>query len=229
MCNSTVSLAPPVLALALALVGCAPAADVCPEVQPPAAAPSPAPAAEPVASSPAPEVAGLPALMSFEPDENTAPEVRAQFGRLVGEWRCTGETRQPDGTFKPTPGESRWTFFYTLGAQAVGDVFEPPADTGGPVGINLRVYDPDRKVWVLAWTTPKLRRYDQFEARQEGDALVMRGDLAAKAPFPAHTARITFSELREDSFEWRYEAAQQGTDGPWQEFSRIHCKAAAAG
>lgn len=168
----------------------------------------------------------LPALMSFEPDASTLPEVREQFGRLVGAWSCQGESQQPDGTFVAGPGRSRWTFFYTLGAQAIGDVFEPPAAAGGAVGINLRVYDPDRQLWTLAWTTPQLRRYDHFEARQEGDTLVMRGEIAAKGPFPDHAARITFFDMSPDRFEWRYEAAAPGTEGPWQEQSRLHCEAA---
>ena len=57
----------------------------------------------------------------------------------------------------------------------------------------------------------------------------MRGDIAAKGPFPDHQARITFSEMTADAFEWRYEAASPGTDGPWQVFSRIHCQAAPTG
>lgn len=187
------------------------------------AALAPAPTAAPVATA----APGLPALMAFEPAEDTLPAVREQFGQLVGAWRCRGEARQPDGSFKPSPGESRWTFFYTLGAQAIGDVFEPAA-SGAAVGINLRVYDPERELWVLAWTTPALRRYEQFEARREGDTIVMRGDIPAKGPFPDHRARITFFDMTPRGFEWRYEAAAPGTDGPWQEFSRIHCVAAGA-
>jgi hypothetical protein len=192
----------------------------CPPAVAPVAAPEPAVTEVPTSSTPS-----LPALATFEPDDSTLPEVREQFGRLVGEWSCQGERRQPDGTFVAGPGRARWTFFYTLGAQAIGDVFEPAA-TSGAVGINLRVYDPDRQVWTLAWTTPQLRRYDQFEARAEGETIVMRGEIAAKGPFPDHAARITFSEMGPERFEWVYEAASPGTDGPWQVQSRLHCDSA---
>ncbi len=167
------------------------------------------------------------ALQATEPADDVAPEVVAQFGQLVGAWDCTSERRQPDGTMAPGPGTARWTFFYTLGGTAIGDVFEPPADSGGPVGINLRVWNPERQVWVLAWTTAVLGRYDHFEAREEGEALIMRGEIPASGPFPDHAARITFSEISDASFEWKYEATSPGGAGPWQEFSRIHCRAAA--
>ena len=181
------------------------------------------------ASSPADTSPSLPGLMSFAPSPDAPAQVREEFGRLVGVWSCQSEARQPDGTFKAAPGPARWTFFYTLGGLAVGDLFEPPATTGAAKGINLRVYDPDADHWVLAWTTPQLARFDHYTARLEGDALVMRGDVPAKGPFPDHSARITFDELRDDSFEWRYEATTPGADGPWQTFSRIHCKAVEAG
>ncbi len=166
------------------------------------------------------------AAVSFEPSPTTPAGVREQFGKLVGVWMCKGESRQPDGTFKPGPGESRWTFFYTLGGQAIGDVFEPPQGSGGPVGINLRVYRPETNDWVLSWTTPALQRYDHYEAKQVGETLVMRGEIAANAPFPQYSAKITFSQMTRASFSWQLEAAKPGSDGPWQVFSKIECRAA---
>lgn len=165
----------------------------------------------------------LPALASFEPGPDTPAPVREQFGQLVGTWSCSSEQRQPDGSFAAVGGQSRWTFFYTLGRQAIGDLFEPPGGSGGPVGINLRVFDPERKLWVLAWTTPKLANYQHFEARAEGETLVMRGEIEANGPFPKHAAKITFFDMGPDRFEWRYDAAAPGSDGPWQEQSRLHC------
>ena len=120
-------------------------------------------------------------------------------------------------------GESTWTFFYTLDRQAIGDLFEP-GPNAGPAGINLRVYDPQGDRWLLAWTTPTLGRYDQFEARADGDNLVMRGHIEAKGPFPTHEAKITFFDIDPQRFEWQYEAAANGTDGPWQLQARMHCR-----
>jgi len=233
------SMPPPLPALASLLaaatiavgpLGCAGAP--CPPSQAPdevtdTPADADAPGSPSLAAPPRPDTAtALPGLMAFEPSADAPAQVREEFGRLVGAWSCQSEARQPDGTFKAAPGRARWTFFYTLGGLAVGDLFEPAATTGAATGINLRVYNPDTKSWSLAWTTPQLGRFDHFTARQEGDALIMRGDIPAKGPFPDHRARITFDQLRDDSFEWRYEATTPGADGPWQTFSRIRCEAA---
>ncbi len=188
--------------------------------------PTPASVAAPPSSQPAPD---LPGLMAFEPPDDTPPQVREQFGRLVGAWSCESEARQPDGTFKASPGRSRWTFFYTLGGRGIGDLFEPASSSGPGMGINIRVYDPEADRWTLAWTTVSLGRFDHYTARREGDTLVMLGEIAAKGPFPDHRARITFDELTDASFEWRYEATTPGSEGPWQVFSRIRCEAAPHG
>lgn len=204
------------LPITILLAGCAPAVAECPS--PPAAPATPEP--------PEPEaLAELPGGFSFEASETTPAPVREQFGRLVGVWSCQGERRQPDGSFTKTQGRSRWTFLYALAGQAIADVFEPP--TGQNPGINLRLYLPEDDRWTLAWTTPRLARYDHFEARAEGEELVMRGEIAAAGPFPDHRAKITFFEIAADSFEWRYEAAKPGSaDGPWQLQSKIHCRRA---
>ena len=51
----------------------------------------------------------------------------------------------------------------------------------------------------------------------------MRGELPARAPFPAHQARITFHDITTTAFSWKYEGGKIGGD-QFQEFSRLHCR-----
>ena len=114
-----------------------------------------------------------------------------------------------------------------MDGQAIGDVFEPSSESvesGAAVGINLRVYDPDRDTGVLSWTTPVMRRFDYFEAKQE-EELIMWGEIRATVSTPQHSAKITFSEISQNGFEWKYEVGAPGFAGPWKEFSRVHCNA----
>jgi hypothetical protein len=76
----------------------------------------------------------------------------------------------------------------------------------------------------MAWTTTGTRRFDFFEARLEGEDIVMIGEIPARESRPAHTARITFHDIAADSFQWRYEASLQGLDGPWSEQARLDCR-----
>lgn len=191
-------------------------------------------AAEPTATEPAETVAPAePALsptaaepfegaFSIEPDAE-APAELSQFGRLVGTWWCTGEQRQPDGTFKGSPGATRWDWFY-FGGLAIQDVWRPTATatTGAAWGTNLRMWDTEKKVWHVAWTTTAQAVYEHFTAQAEGADVVMTGAREARAPFPAHTAKITFHTITPERFLWRYEASAPG-GSTWQEFSRMEC------
>ena len=65
-----------------------------------------------------------------------------------------------------------------------------------------------------------------FEARAQGEDLVMTGEIPARGQRPPHTARVTFHDISSDSFQWRYEASLQGGDGPWSEQARLSCRRA---
>ncbi|MEM9493506.1 MAG: hypothetical protein AAGC55_30435 [Myxococcota bacterium] len=206
---------------------CAPAAATS---APPAstttsAAPPASPA--PPATSVAPAVvsaASLQRVVRARPHPDAPPELSAQFGRLVGSWRCQSAQRQPDGSWKDGPGEATWTWFYTLDGHAVQDIWEGSAEGGGGIGVNLRVWDDEAKTWHLAWATTGQRDIASFTAAAEGETLVMRGDQPTRGPFPAHRARITFHTIEDASFQWKYEASPPTGAASWREFSRIRCR-----
>jgi len=187
-----------------------------------AASPAPAPAApSPVAAPPAAEAPSIswPALAANEPAAD-APAQLAQFGQLVGVWSCSSEQRGPDGTFTPGKNLATWSWFYTLGGRVVQDIWEPQT---GPAGTNIRVYDAKSNTWRIQWTTGAMSDFQAITAQAVDDTIVMRTDSPAGGKFPAHTVRITFFDMTADKFEWKYEAGAPGTDGPWQEQSRLHC------
>ena len=181
------------------------------------------------ATSPLPHI--LSALIAAEPHPDAPAELR-QYGQLVGTWSCKTSSRQQDGTWKDNPTEATWTWFYSLNGHAVQDVWQsPPSTAGGPggIGTNLRVYDPEAKRWDIAWTTAAQRQFDRFTAVYQGGAIEMRGDLPARSPFPALSAKITFYSITDASFDWKYEGTALGSDTGWNEFSRIHCSRVASG
>jgi hypothetical protein len=159
------------------------------------------------------------------PAPGSPPELD-QYGQFVGTWTCQSYRRVRDGSWQANDWENTWTWYWVLEGQAIQDVWETPPDapTGPNLGTNLRIYDPEAGIWRMAWTTTGTRRFDFFEARQEGEEIVMIGEIPAREPRPAHTARITFHEIAADSFQWRYEASLQGPDGPWSEQARLSCR-----
>lgn len=201
---------------AVALTACGGAQAGTPPVPATQMEPEPAPVAQPPPAPPAP--LAFRGLIAAEPADD-APAELAQFGRMVGVWSCTSEQIQQDGTFAPGTTTATWTWFYTLGGRAVQDIWE----TGASVGTNLRVYDPETDSWEIQWVASSLVHFQLITARAVGDTVVMHGEAPAGGGFPAHARRITFFDITDDRFEWKYEATKSGTDTGWSEFSRLHC------
>ena len=156
------------------------------------------------------------------------PAAVAEYGRFVGEWRCRTYARVRDGSWQANEWESTWTWHWVLQGHAIQDVWEvpPEAPRGSSLGTNLRIYNPEAGAWRIAWTTTNTREFDLFEARAQGEELVMTGEIPARGQRPPHTARVTFHDIAADSFQWRYEASLQGGDGPWSEQARLSCRRA---
>jgi hypothetical protein len=177
-------------------------------------------------------VIGMPAGAGIvaEGPAKDAPEEILQFGRLVGAWECTGFTRQKDGSWQPNPWLNKWTWYWALGGRAVQDVWEAPPESpaGASTGTNLRIYDPATGKWHMAWTTTLTNRFDLFTATQQGEEMVMEGHIPARGPRPEHFARITFHDIGERSYLWRYEASLSGEPDTWKEQARLDCRRAHA-
>lgn len=155
-----------------------------------------------------------------------APEELEQFGRLVGTWKCTGFTRQKDGSWEPNPWQNTWTWYWALDGRAIQDVWEAPPESpsGASVGTNVRIYDPISGQWHMAWTTTLTNQFDFFTATQQGEEMVMRGRIPGRGPRPDHFARITFHDIGPVSFLWRYEASLSGEADTWREQARLDCR-----
>lgn len=161
------------------------------------------------------------AVPVFDPGQRhpDAPVELEQFGRLGGKWICAMSSLQPDGTWKARDGKASWSFRYALGGYAVSDVWEPEADPEypGSVGMNLRVYDPDSGSWRIAWTTVDDAKFDLFEARYENGDIIMWGQR------PDHRVRITFFQVMDRQFDWKYEFSALDDGLLWTEVVRMHC------
>lgn len=155
-----------------------------------------------------------------------APEEIRQFGQLVGSWHCTGENLQQDGIWKETPGVSTWDWYYVLDGYAVQDVWRPGPEAGPQAaqGTNLRTFDPDAGTWEVVWTTQKVPKIDFFRAGFRDGEMHMYAERAASELFPSHLMHITFHNISEEHFDWRYESSGLTDGQTWREVSRLSCK-----
>lgn len=163
-----------------------------------------------------------PLVSDQNPDAASGVE---QYGQFVGTWTCVPSSRQEDGTQKEGKARPTWVWHYVLNGTAVQDVWIPDPENspaGASMGTNLRVYDPESDTWQMVWATETLGGFQTFTAKMHNGDIVMRGDIAA-GQFPAHLARITFHNISNDHFDWKYEASAQGDGENWNLHSTLSC------
>lgn len=154
-----------------------------------------------------------------------APAGIEQYGQFVGSWNCVPTARQEDGSQKDTDSRPTWVWHYALNGHAVQDVWIPDPENSPPgsaMGTNLRVYNAEKDEWIMVWTTETLGQFQTFKAKMQGANIVMRGDIEA-GPHPPHLARITFHNITDDHFDWKYEASAPGDGENWQLHSTLAC------
>lgn len=169
-------------------------------------------------------------IASTGPNPEAPVEVQ-QFGQLVGSWRCEGENLQQDGTWKKTPGVSTWDWYYLLDGYAVQDVWRPDTEANPKAvqGTNLRTYDSETDTWNVVWTTQNSPAIEPFRASFRDGEIHMFAERAANQLFRNHLMHITFHNISDDHFDWRYESSSP-TDGQnWREVARLSCDRAVEG
>lgn len=144
------------------------------------------------------------------------------LGQLVGTWRADQEILQPTGEWKKAPAESEWRFYYILGGQGIQDDWTSTSvDADGvetkTYGTNIRIYNPEKKHWEMAWLDTNNRSLGIFTAKRLNGALIMEGHNAK-----GREVRNTFHDIGKNEFRWKQEwTFDEGKS--WVTVSRIHC------
>ena len=155
-----------------------------------------------------------------------APAELEHWGKLVGQWSTTEESLNQDGTgWQPTRGAD-WSFYWAYDGWGIQDYYvSPPSsvamddESQRQRGINLRIYNPVEKKWILTWLTTASSAPQSFTAESTDERIVM-SNLAPDAKGFYH--RITFFDMTHDRFEWKLEWSKDRSQ--WLEVYRIHAK-----
>ena len=155
---------------------------------------------------------------------NDAPPELAQWGKLVGRWSTTEESLQQDGSgWAPSAGAD-WDFMWSFDGWGIQDNYTSPPlathlddESTRQRGINLRIFNPAEKKWVLTWLTPKSVKPATFTAVSTETNIVMFGDVVNPQ---GYHSRITFFDMTDQAFEWKLEWSKDKET--WFEVHRIH-------
>ena len=155
-----------------------------------------------------------------------APSELQHWGKLVGQWVVSGESLKQDGSGWEPSGDADWDFFWAFNGWGIQDNYtQPPLsvtledESKRQHGINLRIYNPVEKKWVLTWLTTASSKPSGFTAQSNDEQVVMISDTK---DLRGNFNRITFFDMQENSFKWKLEWSADKE--AWLEVARIHGK-----
>lgn len=154
-----------------------------------------------------------------QPNELSEQLQNSLMQHLLGHWVISDSTRDASGVWQDGVGAS-WHFYPILNGHAVQDdwispALSVPSSSGSrQYGTNIRIYNPKKQRWEMAWASVKGQQVDTFVATETDSAIIMTGQ------FNGQQSKITFYDIKVNSFLWKLEFQQAQTDS-WSEVYRI--------
>ena len=151
-----------------------------------------------------------------------APAETAQFGFLIGEWKCTTRWMQADGTLVDGPAAT-WTGEYILDGWAIQDHWVSTLPDGSPFyGTNIRSFNPESARWDNRWLAQGNLQWKYFWAEKVGDTMVMTGGEGKDGGDRPFVDRNTFYDIQADSWKWRKDRSFDGGETWIEGVGHIH-------
>lgn len=153
-----------------------------------------------------------------EPNPKASPEL-SRFAFLIGKWRCEAKLKQDSGTWENLKGT--WEGRYILDGYAIADEFRMmmPAGELLVLGVNLRTYDAQKKVWNMRWLNALAGTWTDLGPEELGGVTADEKAISymMKEPVAHHAyTRATYTNFSENHFTWRGERSNDGKR--WEEF-----------
>jgi len=148
-----------------------------------------------------------------------APPETKLMGQLAGSWDAEQTIIGKDGTWNGRKSKAIWRWYYILDGHAIQDdwISIDSLNRKKAVGTNIRIYNPDDKLWYMAWIDKTHRRLATFTATNESGNIVMDGTNSN-----GRHIHNTFYNIKQDTFDWKQEwTFDEGKS--WVEVARIHC------
>ena len=148
-----------------------------------------------------------------------APSETKLMGQLAGVWDAEQTIVAKDGSWNGKKTKAIWRWYYILDGQAVQDdwISIDSLNRQKAVGTNIRIYNPDEKLWYMAWIDKTHRRLATFTATNDGGNVIMDGINST-----GRHIRNTFYQITANTFDWKQEwTFDEGKS--WVEVARIHC------
>lgn len=128
----------------------------------------------------------------------------AQFGQYLGQWEIRDSSLAQDGSGWSDGVGAQWDFVCVGDGTAIQDFWMP---NGGPVGTNLRTYNPETESWDIVWTVKRLTGQAHINAQQQDNGNIV---MTYVSPPQNPPRRITFFPATENNWNWVMEFSFDG-------------------
>lgn len=149
-----------------------------------------------------------------------APVETKLMGQLAGAWDAEQTIIGKDGTWSSgRRSKGIWRWYYILDGHAIQDdwISIDSLNRKKAVGTNIRIYNPEDKLWYMAWIDKNHRRLAIFTAISDNGDVIMDGTNSNGR----HIHNI-FYNIKNETFDWKQEwTFDEGKS--WVEVARIHC------
>ncbi len=135
-----------------------------------------------------------------------------QMDFWVGDWICTGELHNPNGTTTKTEATNSIT------REFKNKVLHEHFSMNGMIGMSVSVFNPSRKIWQQTWVDDS-GSYIALEGSSDGKSVTL--STKPTAIHPKGFNRMVFHDIKLDQFDWDWESTRDGGK-TWQIQWHLH-------
>jgi hypothetical protein len=149
---------------------------------------------------------------------NAPPEL-SHFSFLIGNWHCDANLKHDNGTWAQL--KATWDGHYILDGYAIADEYRMTTPAGDLLvqGLNIRTYDPAKKIWHIKWLNARAGTWTDLGTEALGGVTISEQSISylMKEPVAPHIfTRATYTNISADHFTWRGERSNDRAT--WEEF-----------
>ena len=153
-----------------------------------------------------------------EPNPNAPPEL-SRFAFLIGRWRGEAKLKREDGSTESF--EATWEGRYILDGYVIADEYRMMTRAGDllVLGLNLRAYDAENRVWRMKWLNALGGTWVDLGPEELGGVTIAGQTISyqLQEPVAQHAfTRATYTSVSDHHFTWRGERSSDGKS--WEEF-----------
>ena len=156
-----------------------------------------------------------------------APPALSHFAFLIGRWKCQAKLKSSKESWQTFP--ATWTGRFILDGYAIADEYTMFSDARDLIvlGMNVRTYDADKRVWHIKWLNALSGIWTDLAAEEFGGVKITGNSISYsfKEPVAAQAyTRATYTKISPDYFTWLGEKSDDGRS--WTDFMVVACQRA---